>query len=383
MARSYLWKKSLQSMAIIFLLVGAGWLHAQVTTGAISGNVTDSTGAAVAGATVVVTNQGTGVPRTLTTDDSGFYSAEGLPVGLYRIQISKPGFQQNVTQDIQLNPGQRRANNIVLAVGSAATKVTVTAAMEQINTTTSESGGTISSKQISNLMLNGRNFQTLAIAVPGVSSTAGANALNGGGLLGGTTLIVNGASVEYTTYTIDGVYNMNSGNLANVNILPIVDGISEFSVLKDNYSAKYGFAGSGQIVVETKAGTDTYHGSAWDYLRNNAFDANNYYTTRTQPLHQNIFGYTLGGPLSIPKIYNGNAGTRKTFFFASNQWYKINAGQVSRGAVFPQAMRNGDLTLSPTLKGNLTLDAHSQALLASQGRTNCILGPKTLNPACL
>ena len=384
MACRYLWKKSLQSMAIIILLVGAGWLHAQVTTGAITGNVTDSTGAAVAGATVVVTNQGTGVPQTLTTDDSGFYSAEGLPVGLYRIEISKPGFQQNVTQDIQLNPGQRRANNIVLAVGSAATKVTVTATAEQVNTTTSESGGTISSKQISNLMLNGRNFQTLAIAVPGVSSTAGANALNGGGLLGGTTLIVNGASVEYTTYTIDGVYNMNSGNLANVNILPVVDGISEFSVLKDNYSAKYGFAGSGQIVVETKSGTDTYHGSAWDYLRNNAFDANNYFTTTTQPLHQNIFGYTLGGPLIIPKIYNGNSGTKKTFFYALNQWYDIIAGQVSRGAVFPQAMRNGNFSQSPTLphSGALALDAHSVALLASQGRTNCLIGPTTINPAC-
>lgn len=382
----FLWKMTFQLAAIVFLLLGgAGWLQAQVTTGAISGNVTDSTGASIAGATVVVTNQGTGVPQTLTTDSSGFYSAEGLPVGLYRIAISKPGFEENVTQDVQLNPGQRRANNVVLTIGATSAKVTVTATAEQVNTTTSESGGTLSSKQISNLMLNGRNFQTLAIAVPGVSSTAGADALNGGGLEGGTTLIVNGNSVEYTTYTIDGVYNMNSGNLANVNILPIVDGISEFSVLKDNYSARYGFAGSGQIVVETKTGTSTYHGSAWDYLRNNAFDANNYYTTSTQPLHQNIFGYTLGGPLIIPKLYNGNAGVKKTFFFAANQWYDIIAGQVSRGAVFPQAMRNGNFGQSPTLpaSGALSLDAPSVALLASEGRTNCLLGPTTINPACI
>lgn len=374
--------KMLLFLTAILLLIATSSMRAQVVnTGAISGSVIDSTGAAIPGATVTVTNQGTTVSRTLTTDSSGFYSAEGLSVGQYSIDVSKPGFQGNVIQDIQIDPGQRRANSVVLKVGSATSRVTVTANAEQVNTQTSESGGTLSSTQISNLMLNGRNFQTLAIAIPGVSSTAGADSLNGGGLEGGTTLIVNGNAVEYTTYTIDGAYNMNSGNLSNIDILPIVDGISEFSVLKDNYSAKYGFAGSGQVVVETKSGTDRFHGSVWDYLRNNAFDANNYYTTTTQPLHQNIFGYTLGGPLIIPKIYNTDR-SKKTFFFASNQWYAINSGQVSRGSVFPQALRNGDFSASPTLTGNLTLDAHSQALLAAEGKTNCITGPRTLNPAC-
>jgi hypothetical protein len=186
--------------------------------------------------------------------------------------------------------------------------------------------------------------------------------------------------VEYTKYTIDGTYNMNSGNLANINILPIVDGIAEFSVLKDNYSSRYGFAGSGQVVVETKSGTNTFHGSGWDYLRNDALDANNYFSTTKQGLHQNIFGYTLGGPLYIPHLYNINR--KKTFFFASNQWYDIHAGQVTRGAAFPAAMRGGDLSASPTLPaGGLTLDAHSVALLASQGKTGCLLSSTQINPA--
>ncbi|TCK71733.1 TonB-dependent receptor [Acidipila rosea] len=375
-------QRLLQAAAIICLLIAAGPLWAQVSTGAISGTVTDPTGAAVEGATVTITSQDTGVSRKLATDASGFYSAEGLSVGQYTIDVSRPGFKESVTKGIQIDPGQRRSNKVMLQVGNTTSQVTVTADAQQVNTQTSESGGTITSKQISNLMLNGRNFQTLAISVPGVSSTSGADALNGGGLEGGTTLIVNGQSVEYTTYTIDGVYNMNSGNLANVNILPIVDGISEFRVLKDNYSARYGFAGSGQIVVETKSGTDTFHGSAWDYLRNNAFDANNYYSTTTQALHQNIFGYTLGGPLIIPKIYNTDR-SKKTFFFASNQWYVINSGQVSRGAVFSQALRNGDFSASPTLgSGGLKLDAHSQALLASEGKANCVTSATTLNPAC-
>src|SRR6185437_17016340 len=141
-------------------------------------------------------------------------------------------------------------------------------------------------------------------------------------------------------------------NLANINILPVVDGIAEFSVLKDSYSAKYGFAGSGQVVVETKSGTGTFHGSAWDYLRNNAFDAANYFSKGTQALHQNIYGYTLGGPVIIPGLYNTDR-SKKTFFFASNQWQKISAASVIRAAVFSQAMRNGDFSNSPTLNGSL------------------------------
>jgi len=363
------------------LFATAPFLYAQASASSISGTVTDASGSVVSAATVTITNQATGVTHAGVTDNSGFYSAEGLSVGRYKISIAKPGFKESITNDIQIDPGQRRSNNVRLEVGNATSEVTVTANAVQVNTESSESGGTISSEQIDNLMLNGRNFQTLAIAIPGVSSTNAADSLGGGGLEGGTTLIINGNSVEYTTYTIDGIYNMNSGNLANVNILPVVDGIAEFSVLKNSYSAKYGFAGSGQVVVETKRGSEAFHGSAWDYLRNNAFDALNFFSTTTQSLHQNIYGYTLGGPVTIPKLYNSDR-SKKTFFFASNQWQAISAGSVIRAAVFPQAMRSGDFSNSPTLKGSLTLDAHSQALLASEGKNNCISGPKTLNPAC-
>ena len=385
-------RKARHIAVIIALLAGSGALYAQVApTESITGVVTDKAGAVVPGAAVLVTNQATGVSRTLTTDSSGFYSAESLSVGSYTVAISKPGFESNVTKGIGLNPGQRRANNIVLQIGNVNAQVTVSANKVAVNTETSESSGTLDAKQINNLMLNGRNFQSLAIAIPGVANESYADQMYGGGAAGsGTTLIVNGASVEYTTYTIDGMYNMNTGNLSNVNILPVPDGIQEFSVLKDNYSAKYGLAGSGQVVVVTKSGTSSYHGSAWEYLRNDTFDALNYFSIAPQPLHQNIFGFTLGGPVIFPKLYNGSKGTKKTFFFASNQWYLNTYGQVRRGAVFPQAMRNGDFSASPTLptdsNGNplpLSLDAHSQALLASQGRTNCILGPTTLNPECL
>jgi outer membrane receptor protein involved in Fe transport len=258
----------------------------------------------------------------------------------------------------------------------------------QINTETSESGGTLSSKQIENLMVNGRDFQTMAIAIPGVSS---AIAADGQTASQNSILIINGSGVETSTQTIDGVYNVNSGSMAGVNVRPTIEGIEEFTVLKDSYSAKYGIAGSGQVIVETKSGTHTYHGELWDYLRNNAFDAQNYFTTN-QALHQNIYGYTLGGPVQIPGLFNKDR-SKKTFFFASNQWYKIAAGQASRASVLTDAMRNGDFSNSYTIPTiidpktgqpvkALTLDAHSQALLASEGKTNCLLSNTQINPAC-
>lgn len=371
-------------LGLVLLLVSVvPFLHAQANVGSISGTIADSSGAALPGATVTVTSEQTGVTRTLTSDAAGFYSVEGLTAGSFTIRVTHAGFATAVFTGIHINPGERRANNVVLKIGGVKSQIVVSADTEQVNTESAESGGSISSKQITNLMLNGRNFQTLGIAIPGVASTRAADSQNGGGLEGGTTLIVNGQSTEYTTYTIDGMYDMNSGNLSNVNILPVVDAISEFSVLKDNYSAKYGFAGSGQVVVQTKEGTNAFHGSAWDYLRNNAFDANNYFSTTTQALHQNIFGYTLGGPIMIPHLFNTHRN-RNLFFFASNQWYAISQGQVSRGSVFTPAMRSGNFSASPTLpsSGALSLDAHSQALLAAEGKTNCIAGPTTLNQAC-
>ena len=379
------------AVAVTLLMLSSS-LSSQVVTEAIAGTVTDSSGAVVSGATVVVTDEGTGVSRTLTTDDKGFYSAESLALSQFTVQVSKPGFESSVTKGIKLDPGQRRANNVVLKVGNASTSVTVTADTMQVNTETSESGGTLSAEQIDNLMLNGRNFQSLAIAIPGVASMGYGDQMFGGGNSGsGTTLIVNGASVEYTTYTIDGMYNMNSGNLANVNILPVPEGIQEFSVLKDNYSARYGMAGSGQVAVITKSGSDKFHGSLWEYWRNNMVDANYYFNIGAGVLHQNIFGYTLGGPVIIPHLYDGSKGVRKTFFFASNQWYRTvtNKGLI-QASVLTQDMRNGDFTNSPTLPtdvdGNpvpLALDPGSQALLASEGRTNCLTGSYTINPTCL
>jgi hypothetical protein len=353
-------------------------LHAGAQSGnqgSLQGTVHDSTGAVVPQATITVKDEASGTVRTTQTDSQGFYAVEALEPGTYTVTVTAKGFTTSITKGEAIAPGQQRADDAMLAVGSSTQEVTVQADPVQVETQSSAVSSTITADQVANIMVNGRNFQALGQLAPGVTSTQSGNALPGGGLGGGTSLIVNGNSVEYTVYTIDGVEDENTGNLSNLNILPITEAIEQFTVMSDNYSAKYGFSGSGQIVVQTKSGGEHFHGSAWDFLRNDALDANNYFDIAKAPLHQNIYGYTFGGP--IPKA-------PRTFFFAANEWRKANVGQTATAAVFTPAMLTGNLSASPTLpSGGLTLDAHSQALLASEGLNNCILGPSTLNPACL
>jgi hypothetical protein len=364
------------AISVLLLFAFSAWLGAQTGTSAISGRVTDPNGAIVQNAQVTVTDEATGVNTELHTNNDGIYSAEALGVGLFSIRVNKAGFSQSVTSHVHLDPGERRTADVTLKLGAETATVTVSADALQVNTQTPENAGTISEAQIDNLMLNGRDFQTLALAIPGVSSPTGADQSS---VSNNILITVNGAGTETSTQIMDGIYNMNSGSLNGINAKPIVDGISEFSVLKDNYGAQYGLSSSSVVVVVTKSGGNKLHGSAWEYLRNNAFDADGYFAKTKPPLHQNIFGYSLSGPVAIPHIYNGHD---KTFFFASNQWYRITNGVTLNGAVLDDSQRAGNFNGSPTLaSGGLNLDAGSVALLASAGKTNCVTG-NTVNPSC-
>jgi hypothetical protein len=366
-------------LLLIVLMLLPQMAAAQGNQGSLRGTISDPTGAVLAGVQVTVTSEATGVSKTATTNSTGFYSADALTPGNYSVRATKEGFAQTTIEHIAVDPGQTRESSLSLKIGVATQQVEVTAAEIAVETQDSGSAGTITSKQVENLMLNGRNFQSMGQLIPGVSSTAGNNRQSAGGLTGGTTLIVNGASIEYSVYTLDGVYNMNTGNLANINVLPIVDSIDEFRILKDNYSARYGLAGSGQVVVQTKSGSNKFHGSVWDYFRNDALDANPYFATIKSKLRQNIFGYSFGGPLMIPHLYSGG-GSHKTFFFASNEWRRITTGSTAQGLVFTAAQRAGNLTNTTPLAFKDTL---APAQLAARGAVNCITGPSTINPACI
>lgn len=352
--------------------------------GAIFGTITDKSGGVLPGTTITITNTATGNVQNARTNNSGFYSVEAIPSGEYKVGAVHEGFLGVEVNDIHIDPGQRRDISSTLIIGSTATTVTVEADALQVKTETSENSSTIGSKEIATLLVNGRNFQSLATLVPGVNNTNGNNQYGGGGLTSSTTLSIGGGGIDNTTYSIDGVYNMNTGNYNNLNITPSMDVISEFTVLKSNYSARYGTASSSVVLVDTKTGTSKYHGSAWNYFRNDAMDASNYYSNGVKSkLRQNIYGFSLGGPLQIPKLYNWDR-KKQTFFFASDEFWSKTTGASRTTNVITDAMRAGNLSGSRGLPaGGLKLTPTGQQLLAAEGRVGCIASPTTLSPACL
>jgi hypothetical protein len=368
----------------------ARFAFAQVSTGAILGTVSDPSGAVVPNAQVTVTDLATGVKRVGRTGAGGLYDFEALPAAgtLYSVSIEKQGFRTYTSRGIRLDPGSRVAVNVKLVVGSVASQVTVTASSVRVNTTSGASSGTIGGTEVQELQLNGRDFRGLALLVPGVNSTSitgsavgGDASLNGGGLTGETPISVNGLGREMNLYVTDGAYNMNTGNMINLNVVQPISSIQEFRILKDNYSAKYGIAGGAVIMLATKSGTREFHGGAYDFLRNDALDARNFFSPTIPALKQNIFGGDIGGPVYIPGHYNTDK--TKTFFFADVEFRRRNAADVATGAMPTAAMRAGNFSASPTLApGGLTPDASSQAILAQEHPgINCISGNQ-INSAC-
>ncbi len=355
----------------------------QATTGAIVGTVTDTSGAVVPDATVTVTNTDTNQSQVVKTDAGGNYNVEALVPSTYNVAVQKEGFNTETIQDVRVDPSARVGTNVVLSVGSAVTKLSVAASSVRVETENGASGGVISGNQVNQIELNGRNYVQLSVLVPGVVSTSGMTEAVSGGLTYSTNISVNGGDMQLNNTSVDGTYNMNTGAFGSLNVVTPLDSISEFTILKDNYSAKYGVSGSAQIQVDTKSGTREFHGSAYDYLRNQALDASNFFSGGAKtPLKQNNFGFSLGGPLYIPGHYNTNK--TKTFFFVNEEWHVRHVGDTLRGALFTQAMRGGDFSASPTLHtGGLKLDAASAALLSQEHPgVNCIPTPTTIDPAC-
>jgi hypothetical protein len=374
--------------------------HGQAaTTGTILGVVTDQTGAVVPDATVTITEVATGIKHTTKTDNAGRYEVLALPSNEahMNVTISKQGFETYVSQDVIIDPSSHVQVNAILRVGSAQTEVTVTATSVQVNTQTGESSGVIAGEEVSELQLNGRDFRDLAAIVPGINDMNAGKGAVGVGFTSEQALSVNGLDQYQNLFTTDGAYNMNTGSMQGENVLQPVDSISEFKVLKDNYSAKYGWLGGAQFQVATKSGAKDFHGNGYDYLRNQAVDANTWFNNAgnapLSSLRQNIFGGSLGGPVYIPGHYNTDKS--KTFFF-TNEEFRIRHGGLSNvGAIIPEAMRNGDFSNDPTLfginKNGLSLDAASQAILSSEyPGVSCLSASglngtnlDTINKACM
>lgn len=295
--------------AIAFLAVLSAVALAQ-DTATLTGTVRDKTGAIVPNAQITVANTGGNVTRTVKSNGEGEYLAGALPPGTYNLIVTAPGFQKFQAKNVILRVAEKSRVDVTLTVGSVNTEVVVQGqGLTNVQTETNEEGAVITGSQITQLELNGRNFTQLVTLAPGVSNQTGLEE-GAEGLGGNVSYAINGGRVEYNNWEIDGGDNMDNGSNSTLNTYPSLEAIGEFRVLTSNYGAQYGRNGSGTVEIETKSGTDHFHGSVYEFLRNDAFNARNFFDTTLQPYKKNDFGYTFGGP-----IFKG-----KTYFFWSQEW---------------------------------------------------------------
>jgi hypothetical protein len=291
-------------------------------TGYISGTVADKTGAAVAGAQVVVSSTNGSATHPTVTNGDGAYVVAGLPGGSYNIEVTAKGFQRYTAKDVVLDVAAKIRVDIQLTVGAVTEEVVVTGeSVAQVETESSALSDTITGKQVNQLELNGRNFTQLVTLTPGVVDQTGSDE-GKVGVYGNVAYSMNGGRNEYNNWELDGGDNMDNGSNATLNVYPNLEAIAEFKVLTSNYGAQYGRNGSGTVEVETKSGGTTFHGSAFYYGRNEVFNANDFFSNASgsprPEYRKHDFGYTVGGPVYIPNHYNSNK--KKTFFFWSQEW---------------------------------------------------------------
>src|ERR1035437_2077728 len=319
---------------------------AQQATANVNGVVKDPTGAAVANAQIELTNVNTGVVRKTSTTTDGIYNFPSVVPGVYSMQTSAAGFAAVSQPPVTLQVGQTATFDFQLNVGGATSTVTVTAAAPVLETSTSELGTVVSPKEMNDLPLNGRNFTELLTILPGVANINTDQNSGGGGGWNGASIgqfsfpAVNGARNRSNMFILDGSNDLNTLS-GTYNYSPIVDAIQEFKSQGHNDLAEYGGAAGATVSVVTKSGTNEYHGALWEFLRNQVMDSTGYFATTLAPLRQNQYGASVGGPLSIPKLYNGK---NRTFFYVAWEDFKYRSA-VETGALGPTAaMRAGDFS---------------------------------------
>ena len=318
-------------------------LRAQ-TVATISGVVTDSSGAVVPGVNVTIRNQGTNLDRVVTTDIAGHYSATSLPIGAYTVGVAAPGFRPTEDRNIILEVQQNRSVDVVLQPAGIGTEVNVTSEVAQVEVQRTDAtlGQIIHTEQVAQLPLNGRDFVQLALLGPGTVKGQRPGAfLNQGGssevsFRGSMSLSAQGMRENANDWMFDGVDN-NELTAGGVGILPSIDAISEFRVLTFNYSAQYGSRGGTTVLVSSKSGSNSFHGSVFEYLRNDKLDARNFFDgVKKGKYNQNEFGAAVGGPI----IKN------RTFFFTDFQVNKVRQGLTVLATVPTALQKQGIFTQS-------------------------------------
>ena len=333
---------------------------ASAQTGRITGHVTDQQSAVIPGASVQVLSEDSTIKRDVKTDGEGSYSVLYLPSGNYRVLIQAPGFGSAASEMITLSAGQVLVYNAQLSIATEKSEVVVSSGADTsgVELTTPSISTTMPSKEVQGYGLNGRNFLQLASTAPGVSNQTGQDEAKVG-VAGSAKFSVNGGRVEYNTFEVDGSdvlntsINVSRGQGEPLIVYPSIDSIDEMKILTANYSAVYGKSASGSVLVTTKSGSPSFHGGAYEFLRNEVFNARNYFDQpiqepngllkkRTPLYRRQDFGFTLGGPLFIPKAYNTKKD--KTFFFFSEEARLEKTPVDFNQAVPTEAERQGNFS---------------------------------------
>ncbi len=331
--------------ALICLLLGAGSVFAQ-TFGEITGEVRDPTGAVVAGAAIALTNIGTNAARTTESNDVGVYAFPAIPPGQYNIKAEKQGFKTYTRTGIQIQVELRARLDIDMQVGQLSEVVEVSAQAALLTSENSTVGTVIEGRQIVDMPLNGRNYLSLVALAPNVSfgfPSAGQAGSRQGGIRSEQSISVAGQRAQYNRFTLDGVENTDP-NFNTFVVLPSIDALQEFKVQSGIYPAEYG-RGAVQINVSTKSGTNDYHGTLFSFVRNEKLDAKNYAFTSARPpkdpFKWNQFGFTVGGPVSVPKLLKGKD---KLFFMANYEWFRQRRNVQAVNSLPSVAMDGGDFS---------------------------------------
>lgn len=370
----------LRSTFLIFALATCSW--GQLERSSVEGTITDASGAAVVGASVTVTAQSTNVSSPTVTNQSGYFQVIGLLPGKYSIRVQSAGFAAVESQNVEATAGQLVRFDAVLQVGTTQQSVEVNASSPLLETSASNFSTTVSQKTIDDTPLQGRDLQQLVYLMPGVANVAGPPGSNFGfnsqygsfpdpSNAQGSDISVNGGQGGANVWYIDGSLN-TSGLTENTNVNPSPDAVSEFQAVTNGFSSQYGRTGGGVFNVVLKSGTNQPHGDFYEYFRNSATSARNPFTSLSttgqnisdRVMNYNDFGGTFGGPVFLPKIYNGK---NRTFFFASVDKTFLHLKGHSVFSVPTQAMRNGNFGEDPSTVANGMYDPYSTVGPTAEG----------------
>ncbi|HEV2116628.1 MAG TPA: carboxypeptidase-like regulatory domain-containing protein [Terriglobales bacterium] len=340
-------------------------------TGSFFGTVTDTTGSVIAGAKLTVTAQETGISRDATTDQTGHYLIPLLAVGNYTVRVSMQNFQTVSQTNLRLQVDEHRELDFTLPPGTVAQTVEVSATPVAVQTSDPTLGQVITSQQVAQLPLNGRDFVQLATLTPGTTQETNPQSFFNGGpssevsARGTYSLSVGGSRAQSTDWLLDGNDN-NELTAGGIAILPSIDAIQEFKVLTFNYSAEYGTRAGPTVLVTTKSGTNNFHGSVFEFFRNTKLDARSFFAAEKEKFNLNQFGGALGGPIQKDK----------TFFFVDYQGKRQRHGIPFVGTIPTPAMKNGDFRNDPFIAGGLLKNPYATG--SDPANFQCVPGTENL-----